>query len=354
MENIKDSTIKFCACFGYSAHDFDRRQKPDESVYIEQGMNVSDFKRMLIKNDMDEYTNELLFYWYITLMNSRKVTNDNTKNFEELRKSKKEYEKELTETLIFLLSDESNSNMSITFQKSRNSITKNNNELIRSVIDALISDYDKNNFNEIELTFEEATDEIDNLYDKEWIKNYMKEIIEANPSLFDFDLDDYKYGDFFDEAFEICYDDQMIELYANEHYSKREVTLEFLQYKIKEITKYSKKKVGAKPKNQQIAVIGTNLSYLIRINKFISNSVNIKEINSINLTNKDYRFIHDCLVFFNLIEDYSIKEYTTTTPEKYIYTTLNQSKLSPYIKNRSLSYMYEAVLPVINKINNLK
>jgi len=57
-----------------------------------------------------------------------------------------------------------------------------------------------------------------------------------------------------------------------------------------------------------------------------------------------------------LIEDYSIKENTTTTPEKYIHTTLSQNKSLPIIKNRSSKYMNESIWQLMKtvKINELK
>jgi len=101
-----DETIaKFCTCFGYSKHDFERRQKPEESVYLEMGMNVTAFKKMLIKNDMEEYTNELLYYWYIQLLNAKHKTLSKIQTSSEVMKNRNEHEKDLTEMLIFLLTD---------------------------------------------------------------------------------------------------------------------------------------------------------------------------------------------------------------------------------------------------------
>lgn len=335
MKSSEETITKFCACFGYSKHDFERRQKPEEPAYLEMGMNVAAFKKMLMKNDMEEYTNELLYYWYIQLLNARRKTITKIQTSSEVIKNRNEQEKDLTEMLIFLLTDRDDTDTSITFQRSRNSLTKTNEVILKSIVDCLLDEYDKNNFNEEELTFEEAEEEINNGCDKQWVKDYMKEIIKDNPSLFDFDLDDYLYADFFDEAFEICCDDQMIEIYAQEHCTKREITLEYLNYKLNNIKQKTKKKVGAKPKNEQIAIIGCNLSYLKRIDRFIGNSENLKDINLIKLTNKDYRFIHDCLVFWGLCEDYSKNETNTTTPEKYIYTILNQN-------TRNNSFFYPA------------
>ena len=358
MEEPTSSTAKFCACFGYSTHDFQRRQKPDESVYNNMDMNVSAFKKMLIKNDMDEYTNELLYYWYISKLNASKKTTSRIPTTIEANKKRDEYEKDLTESLLFLLSVNSDTNMSVTFQKSRNSLTKNNNDIIKCIIDSLILEYDKNNFNEVELSFEEAVVEIENRCDLQWIKDFVKEDVRNNPDIFQIEEVYFDFNFDFEEAFEISYNDQMIEAYANEHYTKREITIEFLKSKIEMIPKLSKNKAGAKRKNDQIGIIGTNLSYLKRIDTFIHDSEKLKDINSVKLTNKDYRFIHDCLVFFGLIEDYSVKENTTTTPEKYLYTTLKQYDSNLKAKTNINERIWEIFadnrkIDIINKLKNV-
>lgn len=341
---IEDNTItKFCACFGYSKHDFVRREKPDESTYYLQGMNIAALKKMLIKNDMEEYINELSFYWYVLKCNAKHAQKSKSKEIVMTPAALKEYEKDLTETLIHLLSNESGENTSITFQKSRNSLTKANNNMLKAVIDALINEYDKFNFNETELTFEEAEDEIKKQCDMNWLMKYVDDMLRDNPELLDFDYEEYNFISDFEMGFEICFNDQMVEIYAIEHYTKRDVTLDFLKNNFDIITKSYKKKAGAKPKNNFLVNVATNLSYLKRVDRFIQNKDNIRDINLVKLTNKDCRFIHDCLVFFGLIKDYSLKEFTTTTPEKYIYTLLNQQKQNIWNKTQTANHIFSQV-----------
>ena len=278
MNRLSDETLaKFCACFGFSNHDIQRRKKPDETFYIEMGLNVQAFKKMLIKNDMEEYTDLLLFYWHMQIIYSTKSSKYKVHNPENVMRIRDFYEKDLTETLVFLLDDKAGKNTSITFQKSRNSTTKKNKDIIKNIISALISEYDKNNFNLEALTFEEAKEEIYYKYDREWIDNYLQEMVRLNPHIFAYEFDEYNSEYNFNEVFEHFNDDLMVESYANEHYIKRDITLEFLKNRLSEISLATKKRVGAKPKNNHIAVIGTDLSYLKRIDRFIESRENIKD-----------------------------------------------------------------------------
>lgn len=356
MKCVDNTITKFCACFGYYKPDFVRKKKPDEKVYDLHGMNIAAFKKMLIKNDMDEYINELSFYWYVLKYNAKKAQKSESKEKVMTSTDLKEYEKDLTETLIHLLSNECGENTSITFQKSRNSLTKSNYNMLKAVTDGLINEYEKYNFNETELTFEEAEDEIKKQYDKYWLFKYVDEMLKNNPDLLDFDYEEYNSISDFEMGYEICFNDQMVEIYALEHYTKRDITLDFLKSNFDVITKSYKKKVGAKPKNYISVNVATSLSYLKRVDRFIQNKDNIRDINLIKLTNRDYRFIHDCLVFFELIEDYSLKELTTTTPEKYIRTTLNQMKQNVWNKTHTANRIFSQVqTQMMNEnINSLK
>jgi len=51
----------------------------------------------------------------------------------------------------------------------------------------------------------------------------------------------------------------------------------------------------------------------------------IEYLENVKLINNDCRFIHDCLVFFKIIEDKS-KTLTKSLPENYIRALLKQKK----------------------------
>lgn len=327
MNKFREITLeKFNACFGFSIKDSQDQIAPEENVFTELGLNVPAFKKMLIKNDMEEYTDVLLFYWQMQTLYQNKLFKSNIQSLESKKMSVSEYGKDLTEILLFLLDEKDGKNISITFQKSRNNITKKNEEIIDVITRAIKKEYQTRNLNLVNLTFEEAEEELLNKYDREWIVDYINDILGFNPHIkSEFDIENEVNESNYRELFDYLYDDEMVEKYADEHYSTHDISLEFLQNRLVALIPETKKKVGAKPKNDNIAVIGRRLSYLLRIDRFLENKECKNDIDSIKLTNKDYRFIHDFLVFLNLIEDYSIKEHTTTTPEKYIYTMLKQS-----------------------------
>jgi hypothetical protein len=339
MVTQEDTSIKFRACFGLYKNNIPQF---DTSTYSEAGMNISDFRKMLIKNDMEEYENELISFWYAEIQNKQKIESFLNKNVN--RDDVRQLEIDLTETLIFLLSNTSGDNISITFQKSRNSKTTGNTAMIDCVIQSLLTEYEKHDFNLTEMEYDEAEDELKGWCDTDWIENYILEDRKENPRKYHIrcEQDIYHFDSF--ETFHDCLDDIMIEKYARDHCSYKEITLDFLIENLGLLKKNSKKKVGAKPKNIRLLYVATNLSYLKRIDRFILNTDGVKNINQLKLSNKDYRFIHDCLVFFGLCEDYSKNEINSTTPEKYICTTLNQKNNSLVNRNEHNGrFIYQTV-----------
>lgn len=339
MVTQEDTSIKFRACFGLYKNNIPQF---DTSTYVEASMNINDFRKMLIKNDMEEYENELLAFWYAEIQNKQKIESFLTRidNKADVR----QLEVDLTETLIFLLSNTSADNTSITFQKSRNSKTTCNTAIIDCVIQSLLTEYEKHDFNLTEMEYEEAEEELKGWCDSDWIENYILEDRKENPRKYYIrcEQDIYHFDSF--ETFHICLDEIMIEKYAKDHCSYKKITLDLLLDNLSQLKKHTKQKVGAKPKNTRLLFVAANLSYLKRIDRFILNTDGVKNINQLKLSNKDYRFIHDCLVFFGLCEDYSKNEINSTTPEKYIYTTLNQKNNSLVKRNEhNARFIYQTV-----------
>lgn len=339
MVTQEDTSIKFRACFGLYKNNIPQF---DTSTYVEAGMNITDFRKTLIKNDMEEYENELIAFWYSEIQNKQKV--ESFLNRIDNKADVKQLEIDLSEALIFLLSNESADCTSITFQKARNSKTISNKSILELTIQSFLSEYEKHDFNLTEMEYDEAEEELKGWCDSDWIENYILEDRKENPRKYHIrcEQDIYHFDSF--ETFHDCLDEIMIEKYARDHYSYKEITLDLLLDNLSQLKKHTKQKVGAKPKNTRLLFVAANLSYLKRIDRFILNTDGVKNINQLKLLNKDYRFIHDCLVFFGLCEDYSKNEINTTTPEKYIYTTLNQKNNS--IKNRNehnARFIYQTV-----------
>ena len=62
----------------------------------------------------------------------------------------------------------------------------------------------------------------------------------------------------------------------------------------------------------------------------------IEYLENVKLTNNDCRFLHDCLVFFNIIEDKS-NTLTKSLPENYIRGLLKQKKQDEYEDDINIS-----------------
>jgi len=122
---------------------------------------------------------------------------------------------------------------------------------------------------------------------------------------------------------------QLINDYAESHVTKREITSDFLEELIKR--DYSAKGAAGRPSiNAQIHAMIKALSYLRRIDRILTDLEYINDIELIEISSDDRQFFHDCLVFWELIEDKSIKSDRTTTPKKYINTLIGQMKQPIY------------------------
>lgn len=311
-----DTNSKFVLCFLIPDKNLTEVIQ-DESIYIDNKINVEAFKKFMIKNDMEEYTNLLLSRLFIRRLTAKRRIQKQTRNTEEALK----YKKDLIEALIFLFSKEEIEISSVSLQRSRESYRIQNKSINKTITEALIENFKKNEFNEVNLTNEEAEQEIRWNCDREWINNWKTEFISYQS------LADLEFVDLTDIDNFIC--DEMIEQYASEHYTKREIDLELLEQVLESITPRNKLKPGAKSKNTILAIECKQLSNLKRLDKFL-NQNEITDFNEFPLKSVDCRFIHDCLAFFELIEDYSNKTNTTTTPEKYIRTLLRQTKIEPW------------------------
>ena len=326
-----NSITKFCTCFGYSESSFQTKQIPNETALIEFGMNVPGFRKILIKNDMEEYELPLIKYWYFLNLNIMKRKSRKPQIEEQLKSTADQLKNEmdLNEALFFLLSNNTKKDTSIILQQSTTSHTIKNNDIVDALTTSLVELYISAGFNHDKLTYEEAEEEIYEDCDREWVRDW---IIENN-TMMSFS------EDYFDcNSIEEYVCERMIEQYASIHTTCRDVDLQFVSNRLAVLKNRTKKKPGAKPKNIEAGIIGVNLSYLKRIDKLINNTGGFTDIEQIKLTNKDYRFIHDCLVFFGMIDDYSKNEINFTTPEKYMNTILRQHKESSIYYKDSVAY----------------
>lgn len=299
----------YCACFG-DPEEMVSHYLHEDSFYVEKGINVEAFKKLLIKNDMEEYSNLLLSHFYTWL------------SFTEERKDQKEgllegskYLRELTNALIFLLSEEEGKNLSITFQRSRGSYKIVNESIINSVMDCLKKTYVDTNSTERDLTEEEIKEEIKILKDLDWIKEWIKKQ-EKEYNSGDLEINELNINSFINP--------QMIKEYGLYHFGESDISLEFLKSTFVDIE--NAKNAAKETTNSKLVSSIRHLSYLKRLDKFL-NQNEFSDIDKFPLLNEDCKFLHDCMTFFGIVENYSNNKINTTTPEKYIRTFLKQTKL---------------------------
>lgn len=323
--------IKFTECFGIS-RDFILKENITESDFAAKGIDIDAFNRFLIKYDMDQYSFYLLYYF------TESISQNNNYDLQELlidhemdNEQKKQYEIDLTKALLFLFSDKSTANTSITISKSINNITIKNEKIIKDVANQLYIEFKKHDFHKVPLTYQEAKSE---MLSKEEFKNSV--YVERN------------YGspdepDIHEVEFEEAIDD-----YAENSMKEVEITVEFLNNKLKNLTKKGKKK-GARIKNSRLAGLCEDLSFLKRIDKYLSQT-ETEYICDFPLTNDDCRFIYACLVLFNIIEDNS-KFRSKTLPENYIRTILKQKKMDSWIEEHLFGAKLFGILDLRNKLH---
>ncbi|MHB9055775.1 MAG: hypothetical protein ACYC2P_06430 [Paludibacteraceae bacterium] len=326
-------------------------------------LNKNDFIRLLIKTDLEPYTEilwnlGLLEVYYLNYLffnpeksnqyNDFEMTNfthdlnyiskyrpefiyfdsNGMSSIDTSSRKKKVDNLELTNLLIFLL-DENNNGITVNFKSNllNKSITTRNDLLIKSIIDTLKNEYVTRKLNEVNLTYEEAEMELLAAEDRYWVRDYMNRF--SNIHYIN------EGGCFYYEEYELYVDEEniqeyittdMIEDYADDHFTFVEVTLDLLKEKQIELSSKLAKKVGAIPKNDNIAELAESLSYLIRLNRFFEQNT-CKDITEFPLSNQDCRLIHDVLVFFGLLSNQKEKSNTTTTPENYIKALINNYRL---------------------------
>jgi hypothetical protein len=303
--------IKFSECFGINPNSI-KSENTTESYFIEKGINVDDFKRLMIKNDLDDYT-FILLYYIIEIYLSDKVDeaiNSHIQSDNE-RVIARQYEIDLTKTLLFLLDDKT-LNMSVTFNKSRSSVTIQNELIVKQLANKLYVEFKKHDFHKVALTYQEAKAEM--LLNEKFKNCVYRKINNGSP----------EEPDIIEVEFDVA-----IDHYAENSKKEMEITVDFLTHKLKTLTNKGKKK-GAKIKNSRLADLCEDLSFLKRIDKYL-NQTETDYICDIPLTNDDCRFIYGCLVFFSITE-YNTTTITKTLHENYIRTILKQKKRESWIE----------------------
>ena len=307
-----NSLLKFCECFTIDPN-FYNADKSSESYYIQKGIDIEAFKKMMYQYDMESFT--FIIICYFTEVYGKEKISDSVLEYIESENEiniEKQYEIDLTKALLFQYSSLTDSNLSVTFNKSRNSITIQNQSIVKHLANELYKEFKRKEYQKVNLTYKEAKEEM-LLDDEHKIHVYTEQNFGTNEEP---DIQTIEF-------------EQAIDLYAETHTKEQKITAEFLENKLKKLSKDCKRKKGAKIKNSGLANMCENLSFLIRLKKFYSQN-DTEYICDIPLSNKDCRFIYACLAFFNIIEDNS-ENRSKTNPENYIRSILKQKQFNTWL-----------------------
>jgi hypothetical protein len=326
--NKQEFTIaKFQICSEIDQSTLENWVISAESVPNKLKVNILEFKKILIKYDMEEYTSLLICY-----LKEKKVDilfkqqfQPKFSNMLQFEDESIEYTKELAEMLHFLLDNKSGSITAIKINKQRDVKEITNKKIITSIIKAIQQkinrDFRKDSGHIDFLTFEEAKEEIKLQKEPEWVTEWNKKHIYVDGAgkriYVDENMDTVEY---LDPATRESVSGEailnlMIEDYAFDHETEREVTLDYLE-KVKTRDPKQKGKRGAPEKYSSIKPIMQVLADLRRTEKLYKNLDKGLNTNNFTLKNSDYRFINDCLVCWSLKQDPEGSGQNTTTIEK--------------------------------------
>lgn len=324
--------LKFSECFGLEEFSFDTESYL-ESYYIEKGIDVEAFKKIMYNFDMEEYT-MILLYYFTELSDFKNI--DAFKNFSFLyndnREAEQQLELDLTEALLFLYSDKSIDKTSITINKSRSSITIQNNTIVKHLANQIYLQYKSKGYNRINYTYDEA-----------------KELMLADPKWSSKVYEDVNVGTEDNPVFERKESEDEILMFAHIFYKEVRLNEDVLKHRLKYLKNKYKKKRGAKVKNSGIAYLIENLTFLKRIDNYI-NQPEIKHICDMPLTNNDCRFVYACLSFFKIFEFNSVN-ISKTFPENYIRTIIKQDKRDGWGAEYYFKVKLDRILDLKNNIN---
>ncbi len=173
---------------------------------------------------------------------------------------------------------------------------------------------------------EEAIDAINSQTDVQWIKNWMESMGYIDPAYKNFTLG--RFDAYFSKLdlspalteLKEKLLNELISEYAYDHSTEADLDVKELDQILQKIKK-TKSKRGRKEYTINEKYLAHTLSTLIRVERYFQNP-DIKSIQKVGVTNTDCRFIHDVLVFFELIIDYRTAENKQNL-EKTIRKKLN-------------------------------
>lgn len=282
-----------------------------------------DFRAKLILHDMDEYT-ELLYDFM--LIECKKLDENQVRlgGIIQITRSELEFLENMVESLMGLLSGGKLDANIINIPK-KNPIKIKHTKMIKLLTDVAIQslkeEIKKSRLNVYPLSIEKAIEAVNNKSDVDWIKEWMVSIGYLDPEYKSFTL--YKFDAYFEKlntsdrfGAKMQLRENLIEEFAYDHSTEATLDISELDRILLKIRK-EKSKPGPKQKTADSKYLAFVLSALKRLDRYLENPT-IKTMYDLRINNNDLRFVHDVMVFFNLIVDYSRSERTMPNLEPTI------------------------------------
>jgi len=344
MNSADITKAKFCVCLNpFICSHFVGEMDDNMGHTFIGGVDLDALSDLMIKNNLKEYSNLLFDYlnWQLTSSKSTKSFFENVRKFDEMMEEEIKFQKDLAESLHFLLSRKEGDITSITFQSQTDKTTIWNKKIVESILKKLIEDFKENGYDQESLTEDDAEEEIRQGVDLEWIKDWgeTQKGYDSNGDLIE--ISDFESGstegfDHDNYFVDNTISKKMKRVYAETHEKTREIDLELIK-KIKIEGGFDeKKKAGAKGKMKHVKSLMIDLSYLCRIDEFLQSKEDVTDIEQIELTPENCQFIYDCLNTIGFVDILN-----TSPPKKYIKSALK----SAMVGDRSFLF-----IPIRNNI----
>ena len=286
--------------------------------------DFQEFNKIMIKADLDEYS-KMLYDYFINVLDTNQLNREPFESFNMNSEEVLNHRFELLKTIRFLISNSKDHTKSFTISKTKNRHTLKDERLLFDIESFLINYFHQN----FKIMY--SADDADQQLKSEKYASWLEEWINKN-SLKGIDhlrlyqtLED-------DNNLKIENDSEIltaaevkariIKDFRMSHSKPVELDIEILDELILKHETQLKTKSGARLKNHALAIIGNELSDLIRLNDFIAN-MDYQSLEDITINNHHLRFIYSILDFWGMIPE---KEENTSTPEKYLRTILKQTR----------------------------
>jgi len=274
-----------------------------------------DFRDRLREHKMDDYTEPLYNYMIIATKRNLDYKRQEPVSLSN-RKDQLTYQEDLVNLLKILLSKNSIKAITIKCRKSikQQPIQVNSDDIkiiADSAVDPIWGKIEQMGLNWFPITREEAVEEINSHIDVEWTKSWMETMGYVDPNYASFTLDKFEdywgalgWGQVIHNSHKQLREEFITE-YIYDHQIELPLNLETIG-RISDLIKEEKSKRGRKEDTFILKSTAYQLSVLKHAEQYLKNKT-VASILDIPISDDDHYFIHDVLVFFDLLDTYRDK-----------------------------------------------